>query len=47
MGGRQEADLVQPGLTAALFGQNQVAHVNRVEGATKDADTHDDHPPEP
>ena len=44
VGARHEPDLVEPGLVAALLGQDQVAHVDRVERAAEDADAHDAFP---
>jgi hypothetical protein len=38
--GRDESDLVEPALLASAFGQEEVAVVDRVEGAAKNTYTH-------
>ena len=40
MRARHEPDLIERGLIAALLREDEVAHVNRVERAAKDADSH-------
>jgi hypothetical protein len=38
---RHEPDLIERGLRPALLREDEVTHVNRVERAAEDADSHD------
>ena len=42
--GRDEPDLVEAALLARLLGEDEVADVDRVEGAAEDADAHGPRP---